>query len=450
MESCFPILEVNIKLPNSVGGSYLKSTEEQLNDTDNLHNESGNSSFSIQRGLDTGLFLNYTRGYGMAPLQEWINVHVNELHPRGQNLNEVVPISTCMTVGATDAFTKVLMLVDTEVVLFDDYAYAGALTPCRSWGKIPVGVQSDDQGMIPSALRDAILSCRGQGHIVNLLYLVPTGGNPTGISIPLQRKVQLLNVCRELDILLVEDDAYYYISYHDLPTEDQTLSPGITEKKTMGENSEASKQSMPGLRNLPRSFLSLDVDGRVIRIDTLSKIIAPGMRLGWISARAAFIEKFNILQECTNQAPSGLSQSIFLGLINHWGERGFDDHIRQMQLHYCKQRNALIKEIYANFSSSECVFVVPTCGMFIWLTFSLQDTSSFELFRAFAAVGVITVAASEFIVPAYGAEIEDNKPSVRLTYAAATPEQLKIAVEKMAVCYRSIAAEKGLSATTVN
>ena len=461
LESCFPILEVNIKLPSSVGGDSLKSTDEEQTLNDISGDGDKKSSFSIKRGLDTGLFLNYTRGYGMAPLQEWISSHVNALHPRKktdseevESCNEVVSISTCMTVGATDAFTKVLMLMDTEVVLFDDYAYAGALTPCRSWGKIPVGVESDEHGMIPSALRDAILNCRGQGRTVNLVYLVPTGGNPTGITIPLQRKMELLNICRELDIFLVEDDAYYYISYHDLPMEeDQTLSPCIAEKKAGDEIVEPSKHSMPGLKNLPRSFLSLDVDGRVIRIDTLSKTIAPGMRLGWISACTPFIEKFNILQECTNQAPSGLSQSIFLGLVNHWGEDGFDDHIRQMQLHYCKQRNVLIKEIQANFSPSECVFVVPTCGMFIWLTFSLQNTSSFELFKAFAAVGVITVAASEFIVPAYGAAVVDDKPSVRLTYAAATPEQLKTAVEKMAVCYRSIVAEKGTTTThtsTVN
>ena len=458
LESCFPILEVNVLLPSSVGGGSSISTDEQVKElSGNKNIENEKSSFCIQRGLERGLFLNYTRGYGMAPLQEWINSHVNELHPRRLPDNEntelrngVVPISTCMTVGATDAFAKVLMLIDTEVVLFDDFAYAGALTPCRSWGKTLVGVQSDEHGMIPSELRQAILHCRGQGLTVNLVYLVPTGGNPTGITIPLWRKVELLQVCREQDIFLVEDDAYYYISYHDLSTEDQTLSQSIVEKKVLDESSEPSMHSMPGLKNLPTSFLSLDVDGRVIRIDTLSKIIAPGMRLGWISAQVPFIEKFNILQECTTQSPSGLSQSIFLGLINHWGEHGFDDHIRQMQLHYCKQRDVLIKEIHANFAPNECFFVVPTCGMFIWLTFSVQNTSSFELFKAFAAVGVITVAASEFSVPAYGAEMVDDKPSVRLTYASASPEQLKTAVEKMAVCYRTIAAEKGHTTRTVN
>eukprot|EP01035_Chromulina_nebulosa_P039452 gene39452-53342_t len=204
LESCFPILEVHIKLPNSVGGESLKCTDgEQLVDDNSGDHDNDKSSFSIKRGLDRGLFLNYTRGYGMAPLHEWINSHVNALHPRRKIeieeldlCKEAVSISTSMTVGATDAFTKVLMLIDTEVVLFDDYAYAGALTPCRCWGKIPVGVQSDEHGMIPSALRDAILHCRGQGRTVNLLYLVPTGGNPTGITIPLQRKVELLNICR--------------------------------------------------------------------------------------------------------------------------------------------------------------------------------------------------------------------------------------------------------------
>ena len=75
-------------------------------------------------------------------------------------------------------------------------------------------------------------------------------------------------------------DAYYYL-YFDLQDKEER-----------------------GIRSLPESFLSLDEDGRVLRLDSLSKIVAPGMRLGWVSGPPSFIDKFMLLQEATAQVSS--------------------------------------------------------------------------------------------------------------------------------------------------
>ena len=74
----------------------------------------------------------------------------------------------------------------------------------------------------------------------------------------------------------------------------------------------------------------MDTDGRVLRIDTISKFIAPGFRLGWVSGPPAVVMKYQIYQEMTGQFACGLSQSIFLALIKGWGESGFDSHIRRV------------------------------------------------------------------------------------------------------------------------
>ena len=74
----------------------------------------------------------------------------------------------------------------------------------------------------------------------------------------------------------------------------------------------------------------MDTDGRVVRIDTISKIIAPGMRIGWITAPPDFVQKYGILQSQTAQFPSSVSQSVFLGLVNHWGEEGLHLHLKNV------------------------------------------------------------------------------------------------------------------------
>lgn len=76
-----------------------------------------------------------------------------------------------------------------------------------------------------------------------------------------------------------------------------------------------------------RSMFELDRDGRVLRFDSLSKFIAPGMRFGWISGPQAFVQRYQLLQEMTCQYPAGLSQSVLLGLLRHWGEEGLHQQV---------------------------------------------------------------------------------------------------------------------------
>jgi DNA-binding transcriptional MocR family regulator len=77
-------------------------------------------------------------------------------------------------------------------------------------------------------------------------------------------------------------------------------------------------------------MLSLDVDGRVIRIDTVAKIICPGIRVGWITGPPDFITKYVLLQSQCAQFPSSISQSVLLGLVKHWGEEGLHLHLQSV------------------------------------------------------------------------------------------------------------------------
>jgi aromatic amino acid aminotransferase I len=75
----------------------------------------------------------------------------------------------------------------------------------------------------------------------------------------------------------------------------------------------------------------MDTDGRVLRLDSLSKFISPGSRIGWVVGPWDFIAKYLLLQEVTAQFPSGISQSVFHGLMQHWGREGLNHHVKKVK-----------------------------------------------------------------------------------------------------------------------
>jgi DNA-binding transcriptional MocR family regulator len=126
------------------------------------------------------------------------------------------------------------------------------------------------------------------------------GQNPTSGILSLERRKDLIQVCNEYDIIVIEDEPYYYLQFP-LPS-DSTANVG-------------DEQAPPFLSTLVPSCISLDTQGRVIRLDSFSKTVAPGCRLGWITAQAALIERLARITETTTQQPSGFVQSLVAELL---------------------------------------------------------------------------------------------------------------------------------------
>jgi DNA-binding transcriptional MocR family regulator len=140
------------------------------------------------------------------------------------------------------------------------------------------------------------------------------GQNPTGSLLSVERRRELYAVCCEFDVIIVEDDPYWNLQYpsavaaeaksRGLPT--HTANKPLTPVKSSGYEF---------LDSLVPSYLSMDNEGRVIRLDSFSKTIAPGCRLGWITAQPAFIERLGRITECSTQQPSGFAQSMVAELL---------------------------------------------------------------------------------------------------------------------------------------
>jgi DNA-binding transcriptional MocR family regulator len=179
----------------------------------------------------------------------------------------------------------------------------------------------------------------------------------------------------------------------------------------------------PSLSQSPlRYYFTLDV--------AIILIAAPGMRIGWIAGPQDFIAKYQLYQEMTTQFPSGVSQSIFAGLVSHWSEEGLDHHVKLTQAHYKRQRDYMVSALKKYLTPSQVAYNVPTGGMFIWLKFLGKNVpGSGQLFKDLAAAGVITVPGGDFST----LEPKGEDPSiVRLTFAAASQENIDEGIKRIA------------------
>ncbi len=116
------------------------------------------------------------------------------------------------------------------------------------------------------------------------------GHNPTGYVLSLERRREVYAVCSRFDVIILEDDPYWYLQYPSADIEEAKLRNRPLPLQVTG-NDLPNSSGFPFLDSLAPSFLNIDVEGRVIRLDTFSKTVAPGCRLGWVTAQPLFVEK---------------------------------------------------------------------------------------------------------------------------------------------------------------
>jgi aromatic amino acid aminotransferase I len=236
-----------------------------------------------------------------------------------------------------------------DYIILENYTFASALETAWPLGIKSLSVKMDAQGLIPQALDDELSSwdeSKREARKPFLLYMVPTGQNPTGATQSLERRKAIYAVAQKHDLYIVEDEPYYYLQ---LPT---------------FKAEEPSRDTQA--RGLIPSYLSLDVDGRVLRMDSLSKVLAPGSRTGWVTASQQVIEKFVRQNETSSQHPSGFSQVIIFKLLNHhWGHLGFIKWLENIQSEYTWRRNAFVQACVEFLPEGVTRFVPSEAGMFV-------------------------------------------------------------------------------------
>ncbi|KAJ2746314.1 hypothetical protein GGI20_001436 [Coemansia sp. BCRC 34301] len=275
-------------------------------------------------------------------------------------------IASC---GNTDAIGKAVSLFcePGDSILIDRWTFPGALSSLAAAKVIPVPVSMDDEGMIPEAL-DSICQTWSGSALPHAIYLVPTGQNPTGTTMSLARRKAIYSVAQRRNLAIIEDDPYYFLQLP--PVAASAVSHGVPPHSSRGA------ELSDHIQDLVPSLLSLDTDGRVIRLDSFSKILAPNLRCGWITAPTYILDKIQILNESTILQPSGLSQGLISKLLNDtWGIDGWEAHLRELRAMYTLRRNLFIQAVDKHLAGL-VEYTVPTAGMFLWMKINLGSAAA--------------------------------------------------------------------------
>ncbi|KAK4129527.1 PLP-dependent transferase [Parathielavia appendiculata] len=394
-----------------------------------------------QPEYDLSIALNYAQATGSAQMTRFVTEHTELVHGP-------IPYAdwrVCLTVGSTSALEQTLrMLCDgggvasrRDSLLTEEFSFSTALETAAPLGVGVVGVRMDEQGLLPGDM-ERILDCwepglRGGRRKPHVLYTVPSGQNPTGATQGEQRRREIYEVARRHDVFIVEDEPYYYLQM-----------PDKGNGKGEGRGVATTGDVEEFLEGLIPSYLSMDVDGRVLRMDSFSKVVVPGSRLGWVTASEQIIERFIRHAEVANQGPSGFSQVILHKLLDErWGHEGYLRWLMNLRMEYAKRRDVMV-EACDEFLPRELVtWNTPQAGMFHWLKVNHElhphaSTKSIlemeeEIFNSCISRGVLVARGSWF-----RAEQDRPPPGLyfRATFAAATPENMREAIRRLGEAIR--------------
>lgn len=297
--------------------------------------------------------LTYGASAGSPQLLRFITEHV-ELNHRPPYADWECSL-TCSTTSALEIVFRMLCNRG-DNVLTEEFTYSGALEAAKPLALNLIPIEMDSDGLIPDRL-DSLLrdwNCAA-GRKPSVLYTIPTGQNPTGVTQPATRRKAIYEVAERHDLILVEDDPYYFLCLSMDPYEG-----GI------GKRAVLTADAFMG-RLMP-SYVSLDVSGRVLRLDTVSKILAPGLRCGWISGCSQLIEKFLNHTEFSTTSPSGPSQILLHKLlVDSWGHACFINWLMYLSMQYSRRLCTTIEACKRYLPGELCRWNTPTFGMFVWI-----------------------------------------------------------------------------------
>lgn len=320
--------------------------------------------------------LQYGPSDGYAPLREWI---ADSLSIEG---SQITPDQVLMVSGsqqALDLLGKVL-IEENSKVLVETPSYLGALQAFSVYQPQFVSVPTDDYGLLPEAVD-------GIADGARLLYALPNFHNPTGRTMSVERRIALVETCARRGLPLIEDDPYGSLSYRGEP--------------------------------LPK-MLTMNPSG-VIYMGSFSKVLTPGIRLGYVVGPTPLIRKLEQAKQAADLHTSQLTQMVVYEAIKD----GFlAKHIPSIRTLYANQCQVMLDAL-AEFAPEGVKWNKPEGGMFIWVTLP-KHIDCMQLLEEAIAQKVAFVPGAPF----YANEPEKN--TLRLSFVTVPPEKIREGVATLA------------------
>ncbi|WP_020666985.1 PLP-dependent aminotransferase family protein [Amycolatopsis nigrescens] len=288
------------------------------------------------------------------------------------------PDGVLVTTGSQQALTLVAatLLDPGSVVLVEEPAYLSALQCFQLAGARVLPVPCDDDGIDPAALAELVVRARPR-----LLYLVPTFSNPTGRTLPAPRRRAVAELAAQHGFWIVEDDPYGELRYRGAP-----LTP---------------------ISALP------EAEGRSLYLGSFSKIVAPGMRLGWLRAPRPAVGRLTVAKQAADLHTSTVDQAAAAEYL-----RGADleGHLRGLCGAYRLRRDAMLAAL-PSATPTGTRWTDPDGGMFVWLRLP-GDADATRLLPLALRRDVAFVPGAPFYVEA------PDPATLRLSFTTHTPEEI--------------------------
>lgn len=324
-----------------------------------------------------------TDGYG--PLKEWI---ANSLSTEGTT---ILPEQILMVSGSQQALDLIgkVLIDEGSRVLVETPSYLGALQAFSVYRPEFGSVATDDHGLVPASIEPVAGLANKRAR---LLYSLPNFQNPTGRTLSIERRRELVETCARLGLPLIEDDPYGALSYKGEP--------------------------MP-------KMVAMNPEG-VIYMGSFSKVLTPGIRLGYVCAPLPLVRRLELAKQAADLHTAQLTQMVVHDVVKD----GFlDQHIPTIRTLYGNQCQAMLDAMDEHFPAG-VTWTRPEGGMFIWVTLPRHIDAMKLLDQAIAARVAFVPGA-----PFYANDPETN--TLRLSFVTVPPERIR---EGIAILGKLIAA----------
>jgi 2-aminoadipate transaminase len=274
-----------------------------------------------------------------------------------------------------------------DVVVCEAPTYPGAVPTFCAYEADVVQVSMDRDGMRTDELETTLARLEREGRRPKFIYTVPTFHNPAGVTLSLERRHELVRIANEHELLVLEDNPYGLLRYEGTP--------------------------LPTLR-------SLDGGAFVIYASTFSKILSPGVRLGWAAAPGPVLEKMNIGKQASDLCSSSISQYF---VSAYFESRPWEEYVRSLIEIYRRRRDVMLDALAEQFPR-EAEWTHPQGGLFIWATLPDYIDTTDLLARALDERVAFVPGRAAFLDGRGGS-------SMRLNFSGVGEEQIREGIRRL-------------------
>ena len=337
---------------------------------------------------DAARALQYGATEGFEPLREAI---VTLMKARGANVANTDILVTTGSQQGLDLLGKVL-IGEGDTVLTEAPTFLAAIQAFKLYGAKVAGVPTDGDGLDVDAL-EKVLAGGGATARPKFLYVIPNFGNPSGALMSLERRKRLLDVAVRHNLLIVEDDPYGDL-YFDAPP-----PPSLY----------ALSQQTDGAQ------------GRVIYLGSLSLVVAPGLRVGWMIASQPVLGNAVMVKQFADAHTSTFAQATAAAYLR---SNRLDTVLPRTRAAYAERAHAMANGLRALLPDTELTFNRPRGGMFLWCT--LPGRNAGDVAKMAIERGVAFVPGAAFY------PVDPDRSTLRLSYATSSLAQVEEGVRKLA------------------